>query len=315
MEDTMLDKNETILITGSGGVIGRALVEELNSRDYSRVVALASSDGDLRNQNKTNEIFSEIKPKVVFHLAARGSGIMGNMKNRAAAYVDNIRINTNVIESAHLAGARKIVAMGTAAVYSDLCTLPISEDDIWLGPPHSSEAPYGHAKRAMLAQLEAFKEQYGLDYAYCISTNLFGPHDKFDENFGHVLPSLISKFYRAVKDGSEVTIWGDGSPQRDFLYSRDAASAMVLIADHVSGSVNLATGQYVRIRDVVDILARISGYKGKINWDVSMPNGQMLREYSVDRLKKAGFVQAYSLEDALFETYSWYSKNFSVARR
>lgn len=311
----MFDKNETILITGSGGVIGRALLEELNARDYKRVVALVSSDGDLRDPDVAKEVFLKIRPHVVFHLAARVSGIMGNMKNRAAAYVDNVRINTNVIESAHLAGVKKIVAMGSSAVYSDLCALPISEDDIWLGPPHSSEAPYGHAKRAMLAQLEAFHEQYGLNYAYCISTNLFGPYDKFDEQFGHVLPSLVSKFHRAVRDGDEVTVWGDGTPQRDFLYSRDAAAAMIAITEHVTGAVNLATGHYVRIKEVVDVLARISGYKGKINWDTSMPNGQMLREYSVDKLRSAGFVPRYSLEEALSETYNWYSQNFLTARK
>lgn len=297
------------MVTGAGGVIGKALVENLTAAGYENVVGLVSADGDLCSFDETMTLMETHRPAMVFHMAARVSGIMGNMKNRALAYLDNIRINTNVIESARLTGVKKIVAMGTTAIYSDLVTLPMKEDDLWLGPPHASEAPYGHAKRAMLAQLEAYREQYGIDFAYAISTNLYGAHDRFDEQYGHVVPSLISKFYSASRSGDDVTVWGDGSPQRDFLYSRDAAEALRLIGENGHGPINLASGSPVKIRDVVEILAEISEITGVVRWDASKPNGQMLRQYSVDRLSSLGFIPRYSLKDGLRETYDWFAQN------
>lgn len=298
-----------VMVTGAGGVIGQALVENLTAAGYADVVGLVSKDGDLCSFDETMALMESHRPALIFHMAARVSGIMGNMKNRALAYLDNIRINTNVIEAARSVGVKKIVAMGTTAIYSDLVTLPMKEDDLWLGPPHASEAPYGHAKRAMLAQLEAYKEQYGIDFAYAISTNLYGAHDRFDEQYGHVVPSLVSKFYSASLSGEDVTVWGDGSPQRDFLYSRDAAEALRLIGEKGHGAINLASGSPVKIRDVVELLAEISRIKGAVRWDSTKPNGQMLRQYSVDRLSEIGFSPQYSLQEGLKETYDWFSQN------
>jgi GDP-L-fucose synthase len=310
-----LSKESTILVTGAGGVIGHALTSELQNQGYANIVAISSEDGDLCDFECSKDIFQQYQPELVFHLAARVSGIMGNMKNRALAYLDNIRINTNVIEAAHLNGAKKIVAMGTTAIYSDIVPLPMCEEDIWLGPPHASEAPYGHAKRAMLAQLEAYHEQYGLDYAYCISTNLYGPFDRFDEEYGHVLPSLISKFHRARLAGEDVIVWGDGSPQRDFLYSKDAARALCLIAERGNGAINLAGGAPVSIKDAVETLAEVSGFTKDVIWDSSKPNGQMLRQYSTDKLINLGFAPTFSLKEGLQETYDWYKDNYEFVRR
>lgn len=310
-----VERHAPILVTGASGVIGQALVERLREVGHENVVALTSADCDLRDEHATVDLFKQYQPVLVFHLAAKVAGIMGNMVNRAGAYLDNIRINTNVIEASHLSGAKKIVAMGTTAIYSDIVPLPMREDDIWLGPPHHSEAPYGHAKRAMLAQLTAYNEQYGLGYAYCISTNLYGAHDKFDENFGHVLPSLISKFSRACREGTSISVWGDGSPQRDFLYARDAAEALRLVAEKGEGAINLATGSPVSIREVVELLAEVSGFTGDIIWDATKPNGQMLREYSTDRLFGLGFSPNYSLREGLAETYAWYRANEQNVRR
>lgn len=311
----IVDHNAPVMVTGASGVIGNALVERLRERGHTQIFALSSDDCDLRDEAATLDLFQRCKPAMVFHMAAKVAGIMGNMVNRASAYLDNIRINTNVIDAAYRSGAGKIVAMGTTAIYSDLVSLPMSEDDIWIGPPHASEAPYGHAKRAMLAQLEAYKEQYGLEYVYCVSTNLYGPHDKFDEKFGHVLPSLVSKFARAAREGTSITVWGDGSPQRDFLYSVDAAEALCLVAEKGQGAINLASGQPVSIRHAVELLAEVSGYSGAIEWDASKPKGQMLREYSISRLASLGFQTRYSLHDGLEETYRWFCANESVARR
>lgn len=304
-----------ILVTGVTGLVGHALVRELGARGCERVVALTRGDCDLCDEAAVNRLMASERPDLVFHLAARVSGIMGNIKNAASAFVDNIRINTNVVEAAQKAGASKIVAMGTTATYSDMVPLPMHEDDIWLGPPHESEAAYGHAKRAMLAHLEAYNKQYGLSFAYCISTNLYGPNDKFDEHHGHVMPSLISKFHRAVCEGGDVNVWGDGSPQRDFLFSGDAARALCVIAERGEGAINLATGQFVRIRDLVDTLVEVTGFKGRVIWDPTKPNGQMLRHYAIDRLAGLGFSPDVSLRAGVEQTYAWFVDNVAQARR
>lgn len=305
----------SILVTGASGVIGTALVAELVANDGRAVVALSSKDVDLTDFQATVALFQRYRPSIVYHLAARVSGIMGNLRAQGLAYFDNIRINTNTVEAARLVGAGKVVAMGSAAVYSDRVALPMREDEIWLGAPHESEAGYAHAKRGMLAQLQAYQQQYALDFAYCVSTNLFGPHDRFDEQSGHVLPSLISKFHRAVRDGSVVTVWGSGTPRRDFLYSKDAARAMRLIGEGFTGPINLATGTSISIQDTADLIRRIAGHTSEVRWDRSKPDGQRLRDYDVAKLRALGFMPAYTLEAALAETYHWYTDNAAQARR
>jgi len=306
---------DSVLITGSGGVIGRALQHELAVAGYKNVTSVTSKEVDLTDQAAAERLFNATKPTLVFHLAARVWGIMGNLSNKGIAYLDNIRINTNVVEAARMCGTRKIVAMGSAAIYSDMVQLPMSEDQIWNGPPHYSEAAYAHTKRSMLAQLEAYKDQYGLNFAYGISTNLFGPHDKFDEKFGHVIPSLISKFYKGQVHGESVSVWGTGKAERDFLFSHDAALALRLIAEEYEGPINLASGTSVTIRDTVGLLQKISGYAGSVEWDLTKPDGQKLREYDISRLRALGFKPRQSFEQALSQTYRWYKENYSHARR
>lgn len=304
---------EKILITGASGVIGQALKKELEA-SYANVMTLSSGSGDLCSEEQTLRIFHEIKPDVVYHLAARVYGIMGNMQNKGKAYLDNTRINTNVIDAAYQCGARKVVAMGSSAIYSDNVTLPMTEDQIWNGAPHASEAAYAHSKRGMLAQLEAYKAQYGLDFAFCVSTNLYGPHDKFDEQWGHVLPSLISKFHRASRDGGNVSVWGTGKARRDFLFGADAAYAMRLIGENFNGPINLATGQSQTIRETVELIAKISGFSGDIIWDSTKPDGQNLRQYDVTKLAALGFVPRHTLEEGLAKTYQWFADHADTAR-
>jgi GDP-L-fucose synthase len=304
-----------VVVTGAGGVIGTALVSELRSNDRRSVIALSSRDVDLTDFRATVALFQQHRPSLVYHLAARVSGIMGNLRAQGQAYLDNVLINTHVVEAARLAGARKIVAMGSAAIYSDQVALPMREEDIWLGAPHGSEAGYAHAKRGMLAHLESYRDQYGMDYAYCVSTNLFGRNDRFDETHGHVLPSLMSKFHRAVQTGGTVTVWGSGTPQRDFLYSIDAARAMRLVGEHFTGPINLATGSAISIQDAVETIRRVVGYTAEVQWDRSKPDGQHLRAYDISKLHALGFQPAYSLEEALTETYAWYVENVGSARR
>ena len=305
---------DAALVTGASGLMGRALVEELRNSGM-KVVGLTSRDVDLTDFAATRDAFDLHQPAIVYHLAARVSGIMGNLRAQGQAYLDNVRMNTNAVEAARLAGARKVVAMGSAAIYSDMVRLPMQEEEVWIGPPHASEAGYAHAKRAMLAQLETYRDQWGMDFAYCISTNLFGPNDKFDEKHGHVIPSLISKFHRAVQEDSPVTVWGTGTPQRDFLYVKDAATAMRMIGDTFSGPINLATGEAVPIGEAVELIRDISGYARDLVWDRTKPDGQRLRAYNVSKLRELGFRPRYSLRAALEETYRWFGAHAATVRR
>lgn len=311
----MLVSDAKILITGGNGVVGRALQNELINVGYKNILTVSSKEVDLRDQHATERLFSSFNPTIVFHLAARVYGIMGNMSNRGIAYLDNIRINTNVVDAAYQSGCKKIVAMGSTAVYSDRASLPMSEEEIWVGEPHYSEAPYAHSKRSMLAQLQAYKEQYGMDYAFCVSTNLFGPHDKFDEKFGHVIPSLVSKFHRAVETGSSIIIWGTGNSQRDFLFSIDAAYALRLVCEKYSGVINIASGTTFSIRETVDILCEVTGYNGSIQWDLTKPDGQKMRAYDISRLTSLDFRTRHTFKEALTITYDWYAKNNLIARK
>ncbi|QHC65687.1 NAD-dependent epimerase/dehydratase family protein [Rathayibacter sp. VKM Ac-2759] len=306
--------NERVLVTGSTGVIGTAIVHELREHGYD-VFAASSEQADLRDESATAALLNTVAPDSVIHLAARVHGLMGNLRSPGEMYFDNARINTNVVEASRLAGVRKIVAMGSVAMYSDGLRMPMRESDIWMGPPHASEAGYAHAKRGMLAQLEAYAEQYGVDYAMVLSTNLFGPADRFDEERGHVLPSLVSRFHRSVRLDQRMVVWGDGSAQRDFLYSKDAATGLRILLERGSGVYNLASGRETRIREVVDTLAGVSGYRGEIEWDTSKPNGQRERSYDVSRLTGLGWTPRYGLEEALRETYEWFDANASLVRR
>ena len=303
------------LITGASGLVGHALERELKFAPGYDVVVTPRPNIDLCDFAATRAFFVDARPEIVFHIAAKVGGLGGNIAAPGQFFYENVVINTNVIEAARLAGARKIVAMGSSACYSDSVPLPMSERAIWDGPPHGSEAPYAHAKRAMLAQLEAYNVQYGLDYAFCLATNMFGPFDKYDEQHGHVVPTLISKFHRAVGSGERIVVWGTGTPTRDFLYSKDVARFLRVIGASYTGSINLASGATVTIRELVEMLRRVSGYKGVIEWDQTKPNGQELRRYDISKLKALRLAPKFDLETALDETYRWYEENIESVRR
>lgn len=305
----MIAKNSKILITGSRGLVGTALMEELKSQGYTELVPLTKESCDLTNCEAVRSVFHEIKPDVVFHAAASVFGIGGNIKNRASIFLDNILMNTHVIEASRQVEVEKIIAMGTVAAYPDAHS-PLREEQIWDGPPHGSESSYGHAKRAMLAQLLAYQENYGLDFAYVISTNLYGPHDKFDSQQGHVIPSLIRKFYEAKKSSSEVVIWGDGTAARDFLYSKDMARALVLIMNEFQGPINVASGVKTPIKTLVDFLTDYYQMQGNVKWDTQMPNGRNFCEINLSHLKTLGFNPHYTMETGLRETLEWFSSQY-----
>ncbi len=306
----MIPLDSKILITGANGLVGTALIEELQNQGYSNLILLTRNLCDLRNFDAVKSFFFETEPNIVFHTAAAVFGIGGNLKNRGSIFLDNILVNTHVIEASRLAKVKKIIAMGTVAAYPETGKSPIRETQIWEGPPHGSESSYGHAKRAMLAQLLAYQENYGLDFAYVISTNLYGPRDKFDSEYGHVIPSLIRKFYEAKKEGRAVTIWGDGTASRDFLYSKDMARALLAIMQEFTGPINVATGFEKKIKDVVTVLTDYFDMQGNVFWDAQKPNGRKFSPLDLRALNNLRFAPSFTLEQGLKETLDWFSSNY-----
>ena len=306
----MIPLNSKILITGGKGLVGSALVDELENQGYMNLAPLTRQCCDLTNFEEVKSLFSSIKPDVVFHMAASVYGIGGNAKKPATIFLDNILMNTHVIEASRQMEVGKVIAMGTVAAYPEPVVLPMKEEHIWNGPPHRSESSYGHAKRAMLAQLLAYQENYGLDFSYVISTNLYGPADKFDIQQGHVIPSLIRKFYEAKKNNSEVVIWGDGSAARDFLYSKDMARALILVMNKHIGPINIASGTKTMIKDVVSFLTAYFDMNDRVRWDSSMPNGRQLYEIDLNNMQSIGFNPSYTLHSGLSETLEWFGLKY-----
>lgn len=302
-----------ILVTGGSGVLGRALIGAL-IRAGHEVTALASRDVDLRDRSATLEVIKRIAPRQIFHLAAKVHGLGGNSAFQGEMFTDNALININVIDAAHQAGCEKFVGVSTVAIYSSQAPRPTAETSIWDGAPHASERAYGQAKRAMLAQLEAYQAQYDMAFAYPIMTNIYGPHDRFDPVHGHVVPSLVAKFHAAAQCGGHVDVWGTGKAERDFLFADDAAAALVTVGQSGEGPINVATGSTVPIRRVVEVLAEHSGVSD-VRWDATKPDGQLERSYDVSRLNGLGFRATTSVEAGLRATYDWYAANYADARR
>ncbi len=305
-----MQSNDKILITGAYGLVGSAVVDHLHAAGFTNVVTLGRQDCDLTDKRATEAFFEKHAPKHVFHAAARVYGIMGNMKNQALSFYDNAMINLNVVNSAQKVGVRKITVMGTGAVYPYPSPgLPLKEDMIFMGRPHHAESAYANAKRAMLAMLEAYEESHGLKWAYIVSCNLFGPKDKFDTEFGHVVPSLIKKFFDAKKNGNDVIVWGDGSAQRDFMYVKDTARVVRTVMEKVEGPANMGSGTVFSIREIVETIGEITGMSDRIRWDSSKPNGQDYRAYDLTKITQAGFSCAYTIRQGLQETWDWYQEN------
>lgn len=309
-----IDPASRILITGGTGLVGRALSRTLAEEGFVNVISVGSHDCDLRDSVAVSQLMSKISPDYVFHLAARVHGIGGNTRYKSDILVDNVLINTNVVEYSRRVGVKKIVAMGSGCVYPELKGQEeLFESQVWLGPPHPSEDSYAHSKRLMLAQLDAAQEQYGLSSAFVISGNLYGPQDSFNIEEGHVIPSLVAKFHTAKRNGSSVKAWGSGVAIRDFSYADDTARALVAILHNLEGAVNMGSGMRHPIRDIVDTLQALTGVP--VEWDASKPDGQLVRYYNLDRLMSTGFTARVALPEGIRSTYEWYEKNWETARK
>ncbi len=299
-----------ILVTGGNGFVGRHVVRQLQARGCSQVFAPRSREYDLRDGAAVAALMRDTRPEVVIHLAALVGGIGANRERPAEFFYVNLMMGVQTIEQARLAGVEKFVILGTVCAYPKFTPVPFREDDLWNGYPEETNAPYGLVKRLLLVQAQAYRQQYGFNAIYLLPTNLYGPGDNFDPRSSHVIPALIKKCVDAVEQGAdEIVVWGDGSPTREFLYVEDAAEGIVLATERYDkpDPVNLGAGFEISIRELVGVIARLSGFKGRITWDTTKPNGQPRRSLDTSRAQREfGFQAHTNFEDGLRRTIEWY---------
>lgn len=307
-------KDKRILVTGGAGFLGSFLVEKLlNERgvDSSNIRVPRSKSMDLRRWEKCVEAVETMD--VVIHLAAKVGGIGFNKKYPAMLFYDNAIMGIQLMEAARLAGVEKFVAIGTVCAYPKHTLVPFSEEDLWHGYPEETNAPYGLAKKVLLVQAQAYRQQYGFNAIYLLPVNMYGPRDNFDPESSHVIPALIKKMVDAKLAGrTEVVVWGTGKVSREFLYVDDAAEGILLATERYNepSPVNLGVGQEITIGEVVDLIKELTGYEGKIIWDTSKPDGQPRRSLDTTKAKeKFGFEAKTNFREGLKRTIDWYSAN------
>lgn len=308
-----MERHTRILVTGANGLLGRALVQTLTENGYDNIIRCTRTDCDLTNELEVNSFFSKCEPEFIFHCAGKVYGILGNMQNQGESIYENLKINTNVIEAARRCSVKKILVMGTGAVYPETAPVPLTEETIFNGLPHHSESGYAHAKRAALAMLEAYAEQYQMKWTYIVSCNLFGEYDNFDLNNSHVVPALIRKFYEAALHGKQPLVWGNGSAERDFLYVKDAAKIIIECMKNIEGAVNIGSGTTYKIRDIVSHLEKI--YAVSANFDENMPNGQAYRGYNLSKIDRFLNFDPIGVPEGLKITCEWYKNKMESAER
>jgi GDP-L-fucose synthase len=302
-----------VLVTGGGGFLGRALVRRLEARGAAGVMAPRAAALDLRERDAVRAALERDRPDVVVHAAAVVGGIGANRAHPGRFFYENAIMGIQLIEEARRAGVRKFVCLGTICAYPKFTPVPFREEDLWNGYPEETNAPYGLAKKMLLVQLQAYREEYGFDGIYVLPVNLYGPGDNFDLATSHVIPAMIRKFAEARDAGaSEVVLWGDGSPTREFLYVEDAAEGIVAAAESYDGAapVNLGSGEEIAIRDLARLVAEATGYTGSIRWDTSQPNGQPRRRLDVTRAEREfGWRAKTTLAAGLEATVRWFREN------
>ena len=332
-------KNKRVIVTGGAGFLGSFITQKLIERDtadiliprieyydltdhntISRLLSEAMLDADQRPAYLNLEGFSptglpDLKPEdlIIIHLAAHVGGIGVNLEHPAEFFYDNLMMGVQLMHQAWQRGVGKFVALGTVCAYPKYTPVPFKEDDLWAGYPEETNAPYGLAKKMMLVQAQAYHQQYGFNAIFLLPVNLYGPRDNFNPVSSHVIPALIRKCFEAQVHGDkEIIVWGDGSPTREFLYVEDAAEGILLASEKYNGSdpVNLGSGHEISIKDLAEMIAWLTGFKGKLVWDTTKPNGQPRRGLDISRAEKLfGFRAAMPFEEGLRRTVEWYSQN------
>lgn len=302
-----------VVVTGGAGFLGGFVVDALRARGCQNVFVPRSADYDLREQEAIVRLYQDTCPDMVVHLAAIVGGIGANRDNPGRFFYDNAMMGIQLIEQARLAGISKFVAVGTVCAYPKFAPIPFREDSLWDGYPEETNAPYGLAKKMMLVQLQAYRQQYGFNGIFLLPVNLYGPRDNFDPRTSHVIPSLIRKCAEAREAGHPfITLWGDGTPTREFLYVRDAAEGVVRAAERYDGAepVNLGSGEEITIHDLALLVAQEVGFEGEIHWDTTQPNGQPRRRLDVSRARaEFGFEATHDFKVGIKETVAWFRQH------
>lgn len=305
--------DKRFVVTGGSGFLGSFVVERLKARGARDVFVPRSIEFDLCDPRATERLFELARPDVVIHLAARVGGIGANRRHPGTFFRDNMAMGLNVLEQARRAGTEKVVVAGTVCAYPKFAPVPFREDDLWNGYPEETNAPYGIAKKALLVMAQAYRQEFGSNFVMLFPVNLYGPRDNFDLEDSHVIPAMIRKFVDAQSRGdNRATLWGDGSPTREFLYVEDAAEGLVMAAEKYDSPdpVNLGTEAEISMKDLASTIARACDFSGEIHWDASRPNGQPRRKLDVSRAKERfGFTAQTSFEEGLRRTIQWYRAN------
>jgi len=305
-------QDKRVTVTGGAGFLGSHLVERLRKLQ-ANVFIPRSTEYDLRNLEAIRRVLKDSEPDVLIHLAARVGGIGANRAHPAEFFYDNLTMGIQLLHGCYCAGVRKFVAVGTVCAYPKFTPVPFREEDLWDGYPEETNAPYGLAKKMLLVQSQAYRQQYGFNSIYLLPANLYGPKDNFDLESSHVIPALIRKCVEAKERGEErIVVWGSGKPTREFLYVQDAAEGIALATERYNDSapVNLGSGTEISIKDLVQLITRLTLFDGKVVWDASKPDGQPRRRLEITKAEQRfGFRARTTLEDGLRATIDWYLNN------
>ncbi|MBV8546770.1 MAG: GDP-L-fucose synthase [Acidobacteria bacterium] len=302
-----------ILLTGGGGFLGGFIAAELQRRNPAAILTPRATELDLRDAAAVRAYLGEHRPNLVIHAAAVVGGIGANRSHPGRFFYDNAVMGLHLIEESRLAGVEKFVCLGTICAYPKHTPIPFREEELWNGYPEETNAPYGLAKKMLLVQLQAYRQEYGFNGIFLLPVNLYGPRDNFDLETSHVIPAMIRKFIEARERGEQkVVLWGDGSPTREFLYVEDAAAGVVVASEKYEKGdpVNVGSGEEISIRDLAQTIAEKIGFRGEIVWDATKPNGQPRRRLDVSRAAaEFGFRATTSMKEGMAKTIAWYEAN------
>ena len=312
-----MDKSSKIFVAGHNGTVGSAVVRNLLAKGYEKITVVSSDELDLRNQQSVNDFFEKFQPDYVIDAAARVGGILANDHYPYTFIMDNLQIQNNLINASFKNEVKKFIFLGTSCVYPKMCSQPIKEEYLLSAALEPTNEWYAIAKIAGIKACEAIKKQHGRNFISLMPTNTYGPHDNFDLETAHVLPSLLRKFYEAVVNNhAAVTLWGEGSAMREFIYVDDLADAIVFVLENEFNEniYNIGTGVDLSIKELALLIQKISGHQGEIHWDSSKPNGTPRKVLDVSKLNRMGWYAKTNLEDGLLSTYQWLQDNYHQLR-
>jgi GDP-L-fucose synthase len=305
--------NKRICVTGGAGFLGTHLIANLRSKGAQDIFIPKFEDYDLVDRDAIARLLTDADPDVIIHLAAHVGGIGANREHPAEFFYDNLMMGVQLMHQAYERGVEKFVAIGTVCAYPKFTPVPFKEDDLWLGYPEETNAPYGLAKKMLLVQSQAYRAQYGYNSIFLLPVNLYGPGDNFDPRSSHVIPALIRKCVEAKENGADhIVVWGDGSPTREFIYAADAAEGIALATERYNESepVNIGSGFEISIKDLAEKIARMTGFEGDLVWDTGNPNGQPRRALDISRAtEKFGFAAKTDFDEGLQATIDWFLSN------